>query len=98
MSSSDVSVPFSAIYDGGERGRGRQAGGDASPVSRVQGGAPHHRRRLHGHPRGTCSGPGQDRLELWVVVVVDVQHFVVHVSPPLLLRYQGNILHINGTL
>ena len=68
-----------AIDDGRERRRGGQTRGDASPVSRLQGGAPHHRRRLHGHARRPSAGPGQDGLELRVVVI-GFHQLVVHVS------------------
>ena len=48
--------------DGGERGRGAAAGGDAADVPRVQGGAQDHRRHLQRHHQLQLPAQRADRL------------------------------------
>jgi hypothetical protein len=48
-----------ARHDGGERGRGDQARGDAASVSRRQGGDQDHRRRIHGDREHRSSATSQ---------------------------------------
>ena len=67
---------ISAIDDGGERGRGDETRGDVASVPRLQRGAAHHRRCLHGNSQRASAAASQDGLDDWNVVV----QFNIHVS------------------